>query len=151
MIIPQELIEEIDACVAREGATVVDMSVRGSWNQRVYEVFVDNKEGVTLDFCAKLSRDILGLLAHRRDAGGQYRLIVSSPGIDRPLKFPWQFSKHVGRLLQIKEPSTDGLRSTSGRLQSCDEHGVTIAFEPTKEQRYFKFEEIREARIKAPW
>lgn len=151
MNIPQELIGEVEACVARRGATVVDLLVRGAWKNRVYEIFVDNEDGVTLDLCAELSREILPLLTRLHVPEVQYRLTVSSPGIDRPLKHPWQFKKHVGRVLEVKQHSGAGIQSTTGRLASLDEKGLVLCVELGNEERHVDFHEIMVARVRAPW
>ncbi len=56
--------------------------------------------------------------------GEKYLLEVSSPGIDRPLKFPRQYVKNVGRNLQV---TLKDKTQQSGAIKSADEQQVVLA------------------------
>ena len=134
MTAPDELRRDIEACVAQKGAHVLELLIRGRSANRVYEAFIDSEEGVTLEFCSGVSRDIKALL-DRITSERQYRLIVSSPGFDRPLKYPWQFKKHVGKLLQVRQRIDDGMQATTGRLASADGDGFVLLDEKVSGER----------------
>jgi ribosome maturation factor RimP len=148
--IPPGLQQEIELCVSRHGAVLVDLVARGGWKNRVFEVFVDNEEGVSLDLCTRLSREIQPVL-DRGMEGGSYKLIVSSPGLDRPLQYPWQFRKHVGKTLQVIVPATEGGTVVKGKLLSVSESGIVLECDPGREERAIEFSEIVVARVKTPW
>lgn len=65
-------------------------------------IFMDGDEGIDIDTCAQISRQVgkdledLGILNHA------YTLMVSSPGLDRPLKLLRQYHRNIGRNLKIK-------------------------------------------------
>jgi ribosome maturation factor RimP len=65
-------------------------------------VFVDKEGGVTLDDCADVSREISAQLDVEDVIQTAYRLEVSSPGLDRPLKKPQDYQRFQGRLAKIK-------------------------------------------------
>ncbi len=150
MTLAAELREAIDACAAQKGACVLELLIRGGSANRVYEIFIDNEEGVSLGFCSEISRDIKTLL-DRLTPERQYRLIVSSPGFDRPLKYPWQFKKHVGKLMQVTERVADGMLATTGRLASASADGFVLLDEKVNGERRFAYDATIEARLKAPW
>ena len=57
-----------------------------------------------------------------------YRLEVSSPGLDRPLKHLKDYQRVVGKLLRVKVHDPNGGKgSWVGRLTSVGEEGVLLA------------------------
>jgi ribosome maturation factor RimP len=147
---PEELRREIETCVEQRGACLLDLFIRGRSPNRVYEIFIDNEQSVTLEFCSEISRDIKSLL-DRITTDRQYRLVVSSPGFDRPLKYPWQFKKHVGKLMQVRRRVAEGIEATTGRLVTADGDGFVLLDDSAKKEKRFDFGPTVEAKLKAPW
>jgi len=113
-----------------EGLSLVDISFkweRGGW---VFRVLIDKKEGVTLDDCALISREFGQLLDVENIIPTSYRLEVSSPGLDRPLKKEADFIKYAGRRVRIKtKDPVSGRRNFRGDLIGCAEGKVTVKVE----------------------
>lgn len=126
-VLPGHLEEAINSLCRDYRATVLEIVVRGSTSRPVLEVFVDSEDGVSLEDCARLSADIGAFIDSENVFRSAYRLDVSSPGIDRPLQYQWQYKKNVGRLLNIS--MRDG-RTLLGRLQRVD--GDSVALQPMK-------------------
>lgn len=78
-------------------------------NKRL-EVFVDSDSGMTFKKCQRISRYLESYLDDAKPLGEEYVLDVSSPGVDRPLKFYRQYLKNVGRTLEVT--TTDGDKYT---------------------------------------
>ncbi len=96
-IVEQRLAEEdLNACY------LVDTVHSGTKVQ----IFIDSDEGVSFGECQKLSRYIESVLDETLILGEKYVLEVSSPGIERPLKFLRQYPKNIGR--EIKSKLKDG-------------------------------------------
>ena len=115
----QTLSEKIEAfareAIASTPLYLVDVEVRGQKNSRIVRVFVDADEGVNLDTCASVSRQ-LGFLLETEDViDGKYRLEVSTPGVDRPLADPRQYKKNVGRPLSVRYETEDGSKKAPHR------------------------------------
>jgi ribosome maturation factor RimP len=83
--------------------------------------------GVTLRDCSRLSRDLSAVLdLHEDQMPAQYRLEVSSPGLDRPLAKPADYSRFVGREVHVKTLApVDGRRSFQGELVGLED-GVVV-------------------------
>lgn len=64
--------------------------------------FIDKEGGVTLDDCGDFSHEIGTLLEVEDPIPQAYRLEVSSPGLDRPLKKPADYQRFVGQLIKLK-------------------------------------------------
>ena len=71
---------------------------------------------LTINDCVYLTRQIQHLIDEKRLLDEDFRLEVSSPGLDYPLREEWQFAKNVGRLLKVQVPGEKGPREISGRL-----------------------------------
>ncbi len=135
--------------VERHNAHVVDLVFRGERNSQVIELFVDSEGPLTTDQCAEISRDSLAMIEEAKALHNPFRLVVSSPGIQRPLKFPWQYRKHVGRDLILHCGTGAMAQTTSGKLVKVQDD--TVVLETKGVQKSVSFSEISEATVKAPW
>ncbi len=137
--------------VERAGAHLIDLVVRGERGTRVVEVFVDSEAGITSDVCTTVSREVGEAIERTREIEGAYRLDVSSPGIDRPLRYPWQYRKHVGRKVHVKLQRGQEPTERTGKLLAVDETGIMIEGGAQKEGSRSPFEMLQEVSVKAPW
>jgi ribosome maturation factor RimP len=147
----EEMREVIDACASRASAHLIDLTLRGSRGRTIVEVFIDAEKGVTSGLCAEVSREIAGVIDAKGWIQGAYHLEVSSPGIDRPLKYPWQYPKHVGRAMIVTVKGPEGPVQKTGKLASV--LGADIVIDPDKGHpaETISFESIVEAFVKPPW
>ncbi len=116
----------IEAPIAGIGYDIVRVSLSGG-ARRVLQVMVErvDREEMTVDDCAAVSRLVSALLDVEDPVDGAYSLEVSSPGIDRPLTRPGDFERFAGfeARIELVEP-LDGRRRLRGRLQGIDETGT---------------------------
>lgn len=113
-----ESIAEISASTGTE-VYLVEADVRGGG--RIIELTVDTDRGISIDQCARLSRAIRGRLEACTEnimlAGGDFELMVASPGIGEPIRVQRQYLRHLGRILKITFIDPDGQRrEVDGRL-----------------------------------
>jgi len=81
---------------------LVDLEFKREGRDWFLRLFIDKEGGVTLDDCADVSREIDTLLEVEDVVDTAYRLEVSSPGLDRPLKRPEDYERFKGRLVKVK-------------------------------------------------
>ena len=98
------------------------VEIKAHQNKKI-EVFVDSDSSLTLDKCRRLSRFLEKHIDEQGWLGEKYTLEVSSPGIGRPLQFLRQYTKNIGRKVDIE--LLDG-ETRTGQLISADETSVTI-------------------------
>lgn len=110
------------------GVELVEAELRGGGKARVLRVTIDKAEGVTHEDCANVSRDLSTVL-DVEDAvpGGSYTLEVSSPGLDRKLMKPEDYTRFAGNRVKLmtREP-VNGNRHFEGRLESCSDGKLTL-------------------------
>ena len=146
MPITQKIQEIIEPVIDSNAAFLVDVEIRGSQSGKIIEIFIDNDEGITTDLCAKISREISPIIDAASIFQQRYHLIVSSPGIDRPIKYPRQYPKNIGREFSVKYNSETGVDRVQGVLIAVSSDEITIR---TKEgpERKVTFGEIIEAQV----
>lgn len=119
------------------------------------EVFVDSDSGMTFEKCKKISRSLENYLDEHDLIKEAYTLEVSSPGIDSPLKFPRQFSKNIGRQIEVIDL---GGNKIDAILDKVDDNGIVVSYEKIIkegnkkkkliEEVVFSFDDIKKAVIK---
>lgn len=65
-------------------------------------LYIDTPEGVALEDCEKVSREIAALLDVEDPIQKAYRLEVSSPGLDRPLVKLEHFQRFLGEKVRLQ-------------------------------------------------
>jgi ribosome maturation factor RimP len=84
------------------GFELVELEFKREGRDWFLRLFIDKEGGVTLDDCAEVSREVDALLDVEDLIDTAYRLEVSSPGIDRPLKKPQDYERFKGHLVKVK-------------------------------------------------
>jgi len=127
VVTAQELEALIGPLCREEQLELVAVQVAGRAGRPFIRVLIDHRDGpVNIDECTGLARGIQDLLDSARRPLPDYRLEVSSPGIDWPLTYEWQFRKNTGRWVSWTD--REGVR-IEGRLIEVSEGRVTIEME----------------------
>src|SRR6185312_2141027 len=70
--------------------------------QAILRVYIDSPEGITVDDCERVSRQLGAVLDVEDPIRGYYALEVSSPGMDRPLFTLAHFQRFIGAKVNIR-------------------------------------------------
>ncbi len=124
MSLEQTITKLADSLVADESHFIVDVSVKRTGQGHKVKVLLDGDNGVTIDECATLSRDLGNRIEEDDLISSAYTLEVSSPGVDYPLGSERQYRKNIGRTLKIRR--TDG-KELKGILDQVDAEKITVA------------------------
>ena len=100
----------IEPAVAGEACALWDIELAGGHGSRTLRVFIDKEGGVTVEDCAKVSRQASLILDAEDVIEERYTLEVSSPGLTRSLKKPHDFRRALGKLalLRLRRPLGGG-------------------------------------------
>ena len=86
------------------------------------------EDSVSVDDCARVSRDLSALLDVEDVVPTAYTLEVSSPGLDRPLRGEADFRRFTGRRAKlVMGRPVDGQGYFKGRLAGLEGEGETLA------------------------
>jgi ribosome maturation factor RimP len=86
----------------KQQVVLCGIKVGGRVSRPLIQVFVDWEERpITIEACTKITRELLDVFDMEERFPPDYRLEVSSPGIDAPLSEAWQFRRNIGRTIGI--------------------------------------------------
>ena len=106
----------------------------------------DDGKGMTVDDCARISREISTILDVEDPIELAYALEVSSPGIDRPLVTLADFKRFAGYDVRIDlKQDMAGQRRFRGRLESVS--GEVIELRTKDRNFHLPFPGIRRAKL----
>lgn len=128
---------------------LVDLELRGHYNSQVLTVFTDTEAGITMDEIVRLTQEIEDTLDIHQPIKGHYRLEVSSPGINRPLRELWQFRKNQGRKLRVLTGNPEGTKEYMGELISVTDDAIVLKIE--KKEITIQLASIKKAVVKLDW
>ena len=137
----------VDAA-GRNGVEYVHTEVVGTKRNLVVRVYIDKPEGVTIEDCSTVSRDMEAVLDADDFIPGAYTLEVSSPGLERGLYSVDDFRKFAGKKAKVKtSQAIDGQSNFNGRIIEVD--GNEIVFEDrTSGSVRIPFESVDKANLK---
>jgi ribosome maturation factor RimP len=93
-------------------------------------------DGVSVDDCARVSRDLSAILDVEDVVPTAYTLEVSSPGLDRPLRSSGDYERFAGRQAKIvMRERVDGQGFFRGKLGGLDGDAVLIDADDGKRHR----------------
>ncbi len=149
-----DLKEKIESVVRpiceNNGFYLLDVKVKGDLRHLIIQVFADNLKGITVDDCAFLSRKIQDELDMDDAFTMNYRLDVSSPGLDHPLRYDWEFKKNLGRSLVVKYMTDEEkLWRVSGKLVNFNPEYIVL--ETKRGTLEIKRDDIKQAKVKLQW
>lgn len=123
-----DAVEEIKkiatANLANESQFIVDVLISSRKGPKKVLVLLDGDNGITIDDCANLSRELSKRLDDASWMEESYTLEVSTPGLDQPLKLNRQFKKNIGRSLKVKLLEN---KTVEGKLAEVFEAKIILA------------------------
>ncbi len=145
--IKKKITELADSAAGQYGVEVFDVEVAGSLRKPIVRVFIDRKEGVSLDDCEKFSKVLSALMDVEDPIRASYVLEVSSPGLDRPLRGLKDFESNVGKLARVV--TKERIRNQNffvGRIAEVKDNNITLIMND-KTEISIPFEEVSKARL----
>ncbi len=111
------LLQTVRRHVADLGFELVEFRMSGPPQRPAIQVRIDRPDsrpghGVTAGDCTRVSRALERGLEASGTTGPQYSLQVSSPGIERPVRFAEHWERYAGRTVKLKAKGVTGSRAT---------------------------------------
>lgn len=136
----------MEPLLAQLGYELVELEYAAGRSHGVLRIFMDKPEGVGVEDCERVSREVSALLDVEDPIPVGFTLEVSSPGFDRVLRTKPHFERFMGErvLVELKAPR-DGRKRYTGLLRTVADAGIEI--EVDRQMVNVPFAEIGKARL----
>jgi ribosome maturation factor RimP len=99
----------------------------------VLVIYIDKEDGIAVEDCERVSREVAALLDVEDPIPGRYNLEVSSPGLDRPLFTLEQFEQFSGEVARISlYAPLAGRRKFKGKILGTEGDQVKLALDDSE-------------------
>ena len=113
--------------VEKHGCELWDVEYVTEAGTRYLRVYIDRQEGVSIDDCEAISRELDVLLDEADPIPDSYVFEVGSAGAERELKRPSDFERFMGSNVEVRFfKTTDGHKSVIGTLTAYENGDVSI-------------------------
>jgi ribosome maturation factor RimP len=128
-----QLIALLEPTVEALGYELADLEASFSGGRGVLRLFIDRPEGIRVEDCETVSRQVSGVLDVEDPIKGDYDLEVSSPGMDRKLVKPAHFERFAGQPVKGRfKAMIDGRRRFAGVLLGRDGDKARLQLDGTE-------------------
>ena len=129
------------------GLELVEVQYRQEGHGWVLRLFIDGPNGIGVDECAKVSREMNVFLDVEDLIPNAFHLEVSSPGLERTLRNITDYKRFSGKKARVKvRHPIDGQKVFIGLIGESDEFGFELVMEDENSMR-FHLDQIRKARL----
>jgi ribosome maturation factor RimP len=142
----ENLIAMLEAAIEAMGFELTDLELNLGHGNGVLRLFIDSEQGIGLEDCEAVSHQVSGLLDVENPIAVDYRLEVSSPGLDRKLVKPEHFDRFIGHQIKTRlKRLIEGHRRVKGQLLARD--GETVMVRSENETIAILLSDIEVARL----
>ena len=136
----------IDTTIQALGLDLWGVELLQQGKYSLLRIYIEREEGVTIEDCEKVSRQVSALMDVEDPIAGEYTLEVSSPGMDRPLFCIEHYSQYVGIEVDLKlRRPLDGRRKFKGQIIKVSGDVVGLLVEGSEYD--LEFSDIEKASI----
>lgn len=122
----EELIEPVVQSMGLE-LWGIEFSPAGRRHGAVLRIFIDSADGIGIDDCERVSRQVSSVMDVEDPIATEYRLEVSSPGLDRPLFKLAHYDAFKGQKVKVKLLALfEGRRNFTGIIKGVEDNDVVL-------------------------
>jgi ribosome maturation factor RimP len=152
-MLTDSLVEAVRSRLETLGLDLADLRLGGTPHRPLVQVRIDwppadPERRVTVDDCALASRTLEAWLDDGGPLGPRYQLEVSSPGLDRPVRWHRHWVRFIGREVQVK---LEGLGRVRARIVAVPDEATVVLHPEGREPVTLPLEKAREARLAVDW
>ena len=125
--IADKVVVLIEPVIEDMGYELLGVEYVASGKHSILRLFLDSEQGIGIDDCEAVSRQVSAIMDVEDPISGQYSLEVSSPGIERPLFTLAHYQRFLGNDISLRlfRP-IEGRRKFTGSIGSVSEASETI-------------------------
>lgn len=146
--IDPQLYDKLAVLVSSMGYELYGCEITSEGGRPVFRVYIDSPNGVSIDACAQVSRQIGAMLDVEDPIQNRYALEVSSPGVNRSLFSLSHFEKHLGSIakLRLYTPINER-RHYTGRIRRVEGNNIALLVLDSEQEIILPFSAIEKANI----
>ena len=141
--------KRIRTSIEKLGYEVVDIRKEVRSTLDIIKIYIDSDSGVTLADCSNVSRFVNDEIFKYDLFTKDYRLEVSSPGIDRPLADYKDFKRNITRKVSVTFLENGNTVTITGTIKNANENEIII--QKSKDDITIEMNQIIEGKIVLPW
>ncbi|GAA0819813.1 ribosome maturation factor RimP [Colwellia sp. D2M02] len=123
----QKLTDMLRPAVEETGKSLLGVEFISAGNNSILRLFIDHENGIDVDDCAEVSRQVSAILDVEDPISSEYNLEVSSPGVDKPLFEKAHFEAVIGETVNVKlSMPLNGRRKFKGPLVAIENDTLII-------------------------
>ena len=137
--------EVIEKDIERLGCKVWGLELFGRHSNQTLRIFIDNKDGISVEDCEKVSKHVSKVLDTENDFSEKYMLEISSPGLDRKFFYKEQYQEFINESIRVTFFDYDNKKTIKGNLKEVDD--ISIKLEIKEEIHEIPFSSIIQANL----
>ena len=136
----------LQTAVASQGCEIWGVELAQAGKHTRLRLYIDKPDGVGIEDCERVSRQVSDVLDVSEMMNGQYTLEVSSPGMDRTLFKAAHYEQNVGATVDVRlNFPFDGKKRIVGVLAGYENDEAIVQMEA--EEYVLPIENVQRARI----
>jgi ribosome maturation factor RimP len=155
-MLTESLVEAFRVRLEALGYDLADLRIGGTAGRPLVQVRIDwpspkptdTPRRVSVEDCSKASRALESWLDAGGPLGARYVLEVSSPGMDRPLRWPRHWVQFVGREVNAR---IQGLGRVRARIVAVPDERTVVLEVAGAEPRTIPMADVRDAHLAVDW
>ncbi len=137
--------EVIEKDIERLGCKVWGLELFGRHSNQTLRIFIDNKDGISVEDCEKVSKHVSKVLDTENDFSEKYMLEISSPGLDRKFFYKEQYQEFINESIRVTFFDNDNKKTIKGNLKEVDD--ISVKLEIKEEIHEIPFSSIIQANL----
>ena len=137
--------EVIEKDIERLGCKVWGLELFGRHANQTLRIYIDNKDGISVEDCEKVSKHVSKVLDTENDFSEKYMLEISSPGLDRKFFYKEQYQEFINESIRVTFFDNDNKKTIKGNLKEV--HDISIKLEIKEEIHEIPFSSIIQANL----
>ena len=122
-----KIVALINPVIEDMGYELLGAEYVASGKNSILRLFIDSENGIGVDDCEAVSRQVSAIMDVEDPITGQYSLEVSSPGIERPLFTLAHYQRFLGHDISLRLfRAIEGRRKFTGSIGSISEVNETM-------------------------
>ena len=117
----------LEGDINKLGCIIWGLELFGNRSNQTLRIFIDKKEGVSVQDCEKISKHVIKVLDAENKFSENYMLEVSSPGLDRKFFYKEQYKDYLNEPIRVTFFDTQNKKTVIGNLEEATDVSIKLS------------------------